>query len=509
MKRKTASIYIVLAAVLALASGCAPILDALGMRGSDGKDGADGVSLTWKGELPAPPASAQKNWAYYDSILKTARIYDGSAWLLLAADGANGQSGYRTAILILYQWAPSKPTLFPSGDSVYTWATGAFTDPASPNAWQRTSSTPAAGQTLWACQTVVSNQDTDATSVVAWNASSCYAVGSSGSDGSDAANGYRTAKLVMYRWDTVMPAVFPAGGSTFTWADGNFVAPATPNGWSLIPGPSVPGTTLWACQTVVSNQLTTPTDAVTWNATSCYAVGASGVDGANGTDGYRTAKLAMYQWAKTSPTVFPAGDSAYTWSTGAFTAPATPGNWTLVPGEPTPGQTLYRCEVTIANRNTGATDTVSWNATSCYPVGAAADIVYSGPVGSDVYLTGQVNNGGVVSIGTIPCLSSYTQTLTLTNQSAIKLNFVGTPTVKALGGRFGTTFDGLPEISATPITVQSVPNEVPASFDIVYTNISGRWGYSFRKRFRIGLQDDSGNLYSFEFEVSGNLTSGS
>jgi hypothetical protein len=64
-----------------------------GKNGVDGKDGQNGLGLVWKGELASAPSDAQTNWAYYNSSEKKSFIYDGTSWLVLAKDGAQGEKG--------------------------------------------------------------------------------------------------------------------------------------------------------------------------------------------------------------------------------------------------------------------------------------------------------------------------------------------------------------------------------------------------------------------------------
>lgn len=190
-----------------------------------------------------------------------------------------GSNGTRTAILDMYQWSATEPTTFPSGVSVYTWATGQFTEPATPNGWSLTPPTSTAGQTLWIARTIYVDTATTATSNVTWTATSAYAVGAAGDNGS------RTAFLELYRWAASTPTTFPSGNSTYTWATGAFTAPTTPNGWSLTPPAAVTGYTLYACSVRYVDSLTTPTSTVAWTTSTAYAVGAAGTNGTNGTDG--------------------------------------------------------------------------------------------------------------------------------------------------------------------------------------------------------------------------------
>lgn len=229
--------------------------------------------------------------------------------------GEPGGAGTRTAILDMYQWGASAPTTFPSGTSTYTWATGQFTAPATPNGWSLTPPAAVAGQTLWIARTVYSDNATSATSSVTWAATTARSVGAAGSNGQ---NGYRTAVLELYRWAATAPTTFPSGSSTYTWATGAFTSPATLNGWALTPGAPVPGQTLWGCSVTFADQGTSATSAVTWNTSTAYAIGGAGSNGVDGTNGYNTATLTAYKRAASAPADNP-GTLTYTFATAAWT----------------------------------------------------------------------------------------------------------------------------------------------------------------------------------------------
>jgi len=200
-------------------------------------------------------------------------------------DGTSGLNGTRTAILEMYRWSASTPTTFPAGTSTYTWATGQFTAPASPNGWSLTPPAPVAGQNLYVCRQTYSDSETSATSIVTWNASTAHAISLAGMDGAPGANGQRVGILELYLWSVTQPTTFPAGTSTYTWATGEFTLPTTPNGWSLTPGTPIPGQTLWGVTAIVSDNLTTSTSIATWNSTTAYPVGYAGSNGVDGIDG--------------------------------------------------------------------------------------------------------------------------------------------------------------------------------------------------------------------------------
>lgn len=347
------------------------------------------------------------------SVTEGAVIYSSEFTLAKVLDGLNGA---RTASLELYQWAAVVPTVFPSGTSDYTWATGAFSAPTSPANWSLLPGAAVVGQTLWGCTVAYADLLVTATSSVTWNTTAAYALGSAGTNGvngtagtngTNGTSGTRTAILDVYQWSAAAPTLFPSGTSDYTWATGQFVAPATLNGWSLTPPASVAGQTLWSARTVYADSLATATSTVSWNATTSRSVGGAGATGAtgstgstgstgatgtagtagtngtNGTNGTRTAVLELYQWAATTPTVFPSGTSTYTWANGAFTAPATPAGWSLLPGAVVAGQTLWGCTVAYADLLTTATSAITWNTSTGYPVGSAGSNGAAGTNGTN------------------------------------------------------------------------------------------------------------------------------
>lgn len=200
-------------------------------------------------------------------------------------NGTNGVNGTRTAILDVYQWSVSAPTSFPTGSSTYTWATGQFTAPSVLNGWSLTPPAAVLGQTLWIARQLYADTNTTSTSSVTWGATTATPAGASGTNGSNGSNGSRTAFLEVYLWAASAPSTFPSGTSTYTWADGSFTAPSTPNGWSLTPGASTPGYTLYGCSVRYADTLTTATTSVTWSTSTAYIVGAAGTNGATGATG--------------------------------------------------------------------------------------------------------------------------------------------------------------------------------------------------------------------------------
>ena len=231
-----------------------------------------------------------------EGVVITATVTDGTALtdrvtimkVKAGANGDPGSNGTRTAVLEMYRWASSPPSTFPVGASTYTWSSGTFTAPGTANGWELTPGTPSAGQTLYVVRQVYSDSLTSTTSSVTWSAASSSpsgAAGTDGTNGNDGANGQRVGTLEVYQWSIAAPTTYPSGTSTYTWSDGTFTAPSTPNGWSLLPGAPVVGATLWAISVSVSNNLTTATSTATWNSSTVYAIGFAGTNGSPGGPG--------------------------------------------------------------------------------------------------------------------------------------------------------------------------------------------------------------------------------
>ena len=61
--------------------------DILAERGETGTDGTHGLSINWRGTFTGHPANPQPNWAYHNIITRRSYIFDGTGWQILASDG--------------------------------------------------------------------------------------------------------------------------------------------------------------------------------------------------------------------------------------------------------------------------------------------------------------------------------------------------------------------------------------------------------------------------------------
>ena len=432
----------------------------------------------WSQTITSAPSAGYTLWAATVNISDTATATTTSInWGLSAivasgyagtngtngTNGSNGTNGTRTAILEMYQWAVSAPTSFPSGTSTYTWATGQFTAPPTTNGWSITPPAAVLGQTLWICRTVYADSNTTATTSITWSATAAYAAGASGSNGAtgspgaDGANGARTAILEVYRWAATTPTTFPSGTSTYTWASGAFTSPTTPNGWSLLPGASSAGYTLYGCQVAYVDNLTTATSTVTWTTSTAYAIGAAGANGANGTNGTNGANGAngidglssRICYAKsTSSSLNPTPATYTTTGAGAFPPFNTWGGsetWVATPPSLTAGEALFQSDGIynpatsqtvwnvpyLSNLKVGSLSAITANlgTITSGSISGTSLTVGSSPAVSGATMTGSgaiINSGGTFALGDSSTNISYNG-----SQMSLNGNVVATGNINA------------------------------------------------------------------------------
>lgn len=80
--------------------------------------GPQGISIVWKGTFASPPSSPQLDWAYRDSSLKMARIWDGTTWQEMVEDGLSGGTG-TNGISILWLGTFNTPPVSPTLNNAY------------------------------------------------------------------------------------------------------------------------------------------------------------------------------------------------------------------------------------------------------------------------------------------------------------------------------------------------------------------------------------------------------
>jgi hypothetical protein len=276
-----------------------------------------------------------------------------------------GDPGARTAKIIMYKWALTQPTSnFPSGTSTYTWATGQFTAPSTPNGWTvGTTNPPANGYKLWFVQQTYTDSLTTLTSNISWSATSCEYFTYSAVDGttvklqysSNSTNGidgtWVDTKTNAHTW---MRTGTKADGETvYTYATGTIISgnaifvgkvylqqsgtPTTPSGgtynfetdtltapigWNITQ-PSTNTTPTWSCTYTFIGYPTQTVTAGTWSTPITEAVaGDDGSDGGNGTS------VALVQLYKIGNSPIPTGTQTYDFTTGNVTG-GTMNGWTV------------------------------------------------------------------------------------------------------------------------------------------------------------------------------------
>lgn len=334
----------------------------------------------WSVNVPTNPGTpnvslwlAEKSQTAPGDVVSTSIVWSSgvtvSAWSKNGINGVKGDDGAKTTLVTVYQWAISIPSS-PAGTGTYTWLTGDYDDPVN---WSKSiTSSPSTGFTLWSATVRLTAAASAETSSINWSTASIVAsgyAGTNGSNGDPGPSGRRTGILELYKWASTEPTSnFPSGDSTYTWSTGQFTLPSSHNDWTLTPGNPVAGSKLYVVRQVYSDTLTTSTSIVSWSAAAAYSISLAGTNGSNGS---RTAVLELYKWAASTPTEFPSGNSTYTWNNGTFTAPATLNGWSITPGSPTAGYTLYGCSVLYTDTLTASESTVAWNTSTAYPLGKA------------------------------------------------------------------------------------------------------------------------------------------
>jgi hypothetical protein len=177
--------------------------------------------------------------------------------------GDEGDPGTRTAILELYRWGTSVPTTFPTGNTTYTWATGAFTtNQLTLNGWStlETVGSGTATQTLYVIRQIYTDTSTAATSLISWASTTALAVGLNGTNGNPGTSGtwvrYVYAYKLVTRANTSTASVAPETPTGGVFNIDTF-ALAPPDGW-LSTQPQSTGGTVY-----VSRNRVGPTQAIT------------------------------------------------------------------------------------------------------------------------------------------------------------------------------------------------------------------------------------------------------
>ncbi len=206
--------------------------------------------------------------------------------------------------------------------------------------------------------------------------------------------------------------------------------------------------------------------------------GADGVDGTNGTNGTDGVDGISIVWKDSSAS-----------------APSSP-------------------ELNWAYYNTVERKSYVWDGTDWKILAQDGEWAIFLPATSDVQLTYgsepsiSIINDGKVDLGYYPYQFDETFTTSLENNSSNYsmqiLNLTGNPKIKVLGGEYASNSidfisDPVPEISIVSITADSL-GTTPMDINIVCRSTGLRSG-TYRKKYRIQMQDLENTNYYFDFTV--------
>jgi hypothetical protein len=246
--------------------------------------------------------------------------------------GPTGASGNKVATVFLYQWSPTSPG-DPSGQSTYTWNPPGNATYTGGNFWQTTvpvnPGTPLLK--LWIASKQITDVATATTTTVVWTSGfSVYIASENGSDGAD---GVKTAEAIVYQWAVTIPTI--SGSSTYNW-ESDAVTSAPTEWFTTISDTATAGQTLWKASVALIDSVTATTSTVNWATASIIPFGYVGSTGAVG----RIAYTATTTTLNTTPSTFTvSGDSLP--ATGSWGAGIV---WSLTTPTLSAGQSVWQSD---------------------------------------------------------------------------------------------------------------------------------------------------------------------
>jgi hypothetical protein len=191
-----------------------------GPTGGQGPQGQAGISLVWQGSFNTAPSSQQLNWAYYNIADKRSYVWNGSSWQIVAQDGLPGPAGPQG----------------PAGPNAITWKGSLTSPPASPLLyWAYYNSTDRKSYiwdgSVWQVLAVDGNQGPAGPNAITWQ----------GSLASPPVNPllywayHNTVDKKSYLWDGLTWQILsedgvqgPPGPNAISWKGSLLAAPASP-----------------------------------------------------------------------------------------------------------------------------------------------------------------------------------------------------------------------------------------------------------------------------------------
>ena len=367
----------------------------------------------------------------------------------------SGPAGSSTFTGVAYLQASSAPAT-PTGGT-FNFTTSTLTPPTGWSASQPASST----TPTWAVRYTFVAATIGAT-VTAGTWSTPVTVSQNGGAGAAAP---QTMLVFLYQWNAAAPAA-PNGTSTLNWVTG---ANGSYNGtdtWAVAApaNPGTPGLRLYvATQPVTAPGGTISTPAISYANAAISAWATNGTNGTNGSNGAQAAAPTVYQWAATIP-AGPSGAASFTWATGLFGA--APTNWTLAPGAPVAGYTLWAAKVALVDTATATATPFNWSTAGITAQGYAGSNGSNGNNGSNgtdglSYVTAYVATT-VGTASTAPAATTGKSSLPGANSSGLP----GTPQATVPGlvpGQYLMQFDGIYNPATNQVT-WSIPYQSSAKF---------------------------------------------
>jgi hypothetical protein len=382
-----------------------------------------------------------------------------------AAPAPEGSIGSRAGMAYLYMWATTAPAT-PTGTSTFTWSSGANSAYSAGDGWAVAApSNPGTPLVrLYVASVGVAAAGTAVTTTVSYGGAGVVAWSQNGSNGTP---GVQATDAVVYQWALTIPSG-PVGSPTYTWSTKSFGA--APSGWSLTPGTSTPGYTLWAAKVALADSTTATTTSFNWSGASIAAAGYAGTNGSSSTGAAGSSYKAAYCASSTaSTTTAPAATTGST-SVPAVNGGGIAGTWSSTVPTLTSGQFLYQSDG-IYNPSTNQ---ITWSIPywSSLKVGSLSAISANLGAVTAGSIVGLTITGGTITGTTIQSAASGDRVMIDATTNRLKV-FSGSTAVVELGGTSGTVY--VPSLATTSpaIFATNSTNSVPT---ISATNIGSNAG---------------------------------
>ena len=241
--------------------------------------------------------------------------------------------GSSQATAYLFQWGGATAPGNPSGQTTYTWGTGAATSYTGGAGWlvaaDANPGTP--GARLWIARKAVIAPAGTVASAVSW--ASGFTVYAESVNGAEGAPGIKSATPTVYQWALSIPTI--AGSGTYTWAAADLGTP--PGVWTTAPGTGTAGQTLWGASVQLVDAAGATATAISWTGASITPRGYAGQTGISARRAYTLTTATSLG----SGTVTTTGISSLPGSSTVFGSGLT---WAATPATPAVGEVLYQSD---------------------------------------------------------------------------------------------------------------------------------------------------------------------